>query len=66
MFGVADPEWMASLPVTAHGFRLRPVDELVVLLQQASLGEVRHERVAEDNRGFHLLIANVGGNSPNP
>lgn len=27
--GVADPEWMASQPVTEHVFRLRPVSELI-------------------------------------
>jgi len=64
--GVADPEWMASMAVTAHGFRLRPVDELVALLRQAGLAEVRHEQVREEDHAFHLLIASVGGSSPHP
>ena len=27
--GLADPEAMASMPFTAHGFRLRPVDDVI-------------------------------------
>lgn len=66
VIGVADHEWMASMPVTAHGFRLRPLDELVTLLRQAGFIEVRDEPVGGDERPFHLLVARVGGNSAHP
>lgn len=66
VIGVADHEWMASMPVTAHGFRLRPLDELVTLLRQAGFTEVRDEPVGGDERPFHLLVARVGGSSAHP
>lgn len=56
VFGVADPDWMAGMPVSAHGFRLRPVAELVDGLRDAGL-DVRQERVSDDGRDFHLLVA---------
>jgi ubiquinone/menaquinone biosynthesis C-methylase UbiE len=55
--GVGDPEWMRSMPVTAHGFRIRPVDALISLLHQAGLTDVRDERVGETGQVFHLLSA---------
>lgn len=55
--GVGDPEAMASMPVTAHGFRIRPVDQLTELLRRGGLHDVRHERVGDGDRAFHLLIA---------
>lgn len=66
VIGIADPEWMSSMPVTAHGFRIRPIDDLVALLHQAGFADVRDERVAGDERAFHLLIARVGGSSAHP
>ena len=54
--GVADPAFMAGLPVTAYGFRIRPPEELVSGLEDAGL-TVRHERVGDDDRAFHLLLA---------
>jgi arsenite methyltransferase len=55
--GIGDPEMMAAMPVTAHGFRVRPLDELVALMRQAGFTDVRHERVDERDPAFHLLIA---------
>jgi len=55
--GVGDPGMMAAMPVTAHGFRVRPLDELIELLRQAGLPDVRRERVGEGDQAFHLLIA---------
>jgi SAM-dependent methyltransferase len=56
VIGVGDPVAMAHMPMTPHGFRLRPVDELTQRLADAGLS-VRHERLGGDNRPFHLLIA---------
>jgi SAM-dependent methyltransferase len=66
VIGVADHEWLATQPVTAHGFRIRPVDELVSLLRQVGFTEVRDEPVMGDERPFHLLVARVGGSSAHP
>jgi arsenite methyltransferase len=55
VIGVADPDWMAKEPVTTHGFRLRPVAELVDGLRAAGL-DVREEKLA-GRRDFRLLIA---------
>jgi arsenite methyltransferase len=60
VFGVADPEWMATMPVTAHVFRLRPLTELVDGLRTAGL-VVRDELLEDDRRRFHLLIATPEG-----
>jgi hypothetical protein len=47
---------MATMPVTAHGFRLRPIAELVDGMTAAGL-DVRDELLSDDRRTFHLLIA---------
>lgn len=57
VIGVGDPTVMAGMPVTAHGFTLRPIDDLMQLLRNAGFGEVRDQRVGSDERGFHLLVA---------
>jgi arsenite methyltransferase len=57
VIGIGDPEAMANMAVTAHGFTLRPVDELLGRLRGAGFGEPRDERVGDDQRGFHLLVA---------
>jgi len=56
VIGVADPEWMATQPVTDHVFRLRPVAELIEGLQAAGLA-VQDEQLVDDSRRFHLLVA---------
>ena len=56
VIGVGDPVAMANMPMTQHGFRLRSPDELTAGLAEAGLG-VRHERLDDDNRSFHLLIS---------
>ncbi|MBO0677227.1 methyltransferase domain-containing protein [Mycolicibacterium sp. S2-37] len=35
--GIGDPDTMRQLPVTPHGFRLRPVDDIVAALQRTGL-----------------------------
>jgi hypothetical protein len=48
---------MASLPVTAHGFRLRPVAEVADLLTKSGLTQIREERADGGKRAYHLLVA---------
>jgi arsenite methyltransferase len=57
VIGVGDPAAMGAKPFTAHGFALRPVDELMALLRRVGFHEVRDERVGTDDRAFHLLVA---------
>jgi arsenite methyltransferase len=56
VIGIGDPVAMAAMPVTAHGFRIRPPDEIVTGLRDAGL-DVRHERARAGERAPHLLIA---------
>ncbi len=53
--GVADPETMAKLPFTGHGFRLRPIAEVIDALQSAGL-TVQHRRINAADGAPHLLI----------
>jgi ubiquinone/menaquinone biosynthesis C-methylase UbiE len=55
--GVGDPEAMSAMPVTAHGFTLRPINDLVTVLRGSGFDPVRDERVGADARSFHLLVA---------
>ena len=53
--GVADPDTMAKLPFTGHGFRLRPIPEVINALQSAGL-TVQDRRINAANGAPHLLI----------
>jgi hypothetical protein len=57
--GLADPEAMARMPFTAHGFRLRAVSEVSALLERSGFSTVRDVRVGR-TRAFHLLVATRG------
>ena len=56
VIGVADPDAMSRMPFTQHGFRLRPVLEVIDTLRGAGLA-VEHRRISQDNDAPHLLIA---------
>lgn len=56
VIGLADPEVMAKMPFTAHGFHLRPVPELIDALRGAGL-TVQRRRIGQGDNAFHLLIA---------
>ena len=57
VIGVGDPTAMAAMPFTAHGFTLRPVDDLASRLRAAGFDEPEHERVGQGEGAFHLLVA---------
>jgi ubiquinone/menaquinone biosynthesis C-methylase UbiE len=57
VLGFADPTAMAREPVTAHGFRIRPVAEVEAALTAAGLTLLDHRRVGSGPDAFHLLIA---------
>lgn len=53
--GVGDPDTMATLPFTRHGFRLRPIPEVIDALRGAGLA-VQHRRASDKMGAPHLLI----------
>ena len=55
VIGLADPEAMANMPTTKHGFHLRPVPEVVETLRRAGLA-VDHRRIDRSHLPAHLLI----------
>jgi ubiquinone/menaquinone biosynthesis C-methylase UbiE len=57
VLGLADPGAMAKMPLTAHGFRLRPVEEVIEVASRSGLPHVRHDRVGSGKEAYHLLIA---------
>lgn len=55
--GLADPVAMGRMPVTAYGFRLRPVADVVADLARAGLRVIEDRRVGEGTEAYHLLVA---------
>lgn len=60
VIAIGDPEAMRDLRFTAHGFRLRPVDQITAALAAAGLPVVDHRRVDSSHIPAHLLIAQHG------
>lgn len=56
VIAMGDPEVMAKLPFTAHGFRLRPISEVIEALESRGL-VVEHRRIGSGSRLAHLLVA---------
>lgn len=56
MIGMGDPDAMAQEPVTRHGFRLRPVADVIDLARDAGLTLDQHLRTGEDDDSRHLLV----------
>ncbi|MGH3861485.1 class I SAM-dependent methyltransferase [Actinokineospora sp.] len=56
VIGIGDPEAMAKMPVTRHGFLVRPVAEVVETLEGAGLALTAHRRVSESKLAPHLLV----------
>jgi arsenite methyltransferase len=57
VIGIADPQAMAAMPFTAHGFRIRPLDDVIATAQLAGLDLVRHDSVGTGDEAYHLLVA---------
>jgi arsenite methyltransferase len=55
--GIGDPELMRKMPVTRHGFRIRPVDEVVGMLSAAGLTIKEQRKIGSSERSFHLIVA---------
>jgi arsenite methyltransferase len=58
--GIGDPELMRKMPVTRHGFHIRPVDEVLATLAAAGLEVKEHRKVGSSERFFHLIVARRG------
>ena len=61
VLGVGDPKQMSKMPFTRHGFRLRPIDELVRALRGAGFSQVEDTRVGDGQGAFHLLVCQLPG-----
>ncbi|ORA68983.1 SAM-dependent methyltransferase [Mycolicibacterium insubricum] len=61
VLGVGDPHQMAKMPFTRHGFRLRPIDEIVQVIREAGFGQVDDRRVGAGDGAFHLLVCELPG-----
>ncbi|MPY97125.1 MAG: methyltransferase domain-containing protein [Actinophytocola sp.] len=57
VIGMADPDAMASMPVTRHGFTVRPTDDVIAALRAAHIDLVEHRRSGTGQRAQHLLVA---------
>jgi ubiquinone/menaquinone biosynthesis C-methylase UbiE len=57
VIGIGDPEAMARMSFTAHGFKLRSVTELEAKIAEAGLDLVDHRRVESGRVPGHLLVA---------
>ena len=57
VIGIGDPNAMSELAFTAHGFRLRPVDEISAALNRAGLAVIDHLLARTSRIGSHVLIA---------
>jgi arsenite methyltransferase len=59
--GIGDPEAMAAMPVTGHGFRLRSVAEVAATLARGGLELVGHSRIGPGDDAYHVLAARRTG-----
>ena len=55
--GIGDPDLMRKMPVTAHGFRIRPVDEVLAALEACGLAVKEHRKVGSTERFFHVILS---------
>ena len=59
VLGVGDPDQMSKMPFTRHGFRLRPISELVSAIREAGFERVDDRRVGDGPGAFHLLVCEL-------
>lgn len=57
VIGLGDPRAMAKMAVTAYGFQLRPVSEVVDSLLSVGLTVEEDRRVGDGEDALHLLVA---------
>ena len=54
--GVADPEWMTTQPTTEHGFRIRPVSEILDAAAHVGLVVDEDRSLNHGRYPYHLLV----------
>ena len=54
--GVADPDWMSKQPTTEHGFRIRPVSEVMDAAAHAGLIVDEDRSLGDGPYPYHLLV----------
>lgn len=54
--GVADPEWMSKQPTTEHGFRIRPVSEVLDAAARVGLIVDEERSLGDGPYPYHLLV----------
>jgi SAM-dependent methyltransferase len=54
--GVADPEWMSKQPTTEHGFRIRPVSEVLDAAAHVGLIVDEDRSLGDGAHPYHLLV----------
>lgn len=59
VLGIGDPDRMSKMPFTRHGFRLRPIDELVQIIREAGFDQIEDRRVGDGPLAFHLLVCEL-------
>jgi len=59
VIGIGDPEVMAQLPFTPHGFTIRPAGEIAAALQNSGL-QVEQHRIDEKPMPRYLFIGRRG------
>jgi len=55
VIGIGDPDVMAQLPFTSHGFTIRPVDEIAAALQNSGF-QVEQRRIDDKPIPRHLFV----------
>ena len=55
VIGIGDPDVMAKLPFTSHGFTIRSVTEIAAALQHSGL-QVEHHRIEDKPMPRYLII----------
>jgi ubiquinone/menaquinone biosynthesis C-methylase UbiE len=64
VIGIGDPDAMSKNPVTQHGFRLRPVADVVSALTASGLTLEKDERLGASRFTVHLLVARLTPETP--
>lgn len=59
VIGVTDPDAMSRMPVTAHGFRLRSVADLLAAMDAAGFARTRSDRLPRGGVGRHVLVGEI-------
>ncbi|AKK30289.1 class I SAM-dependent methyltransferase [Mycobacterium sp. EPa45] len=59
VLGIGDPDQMAKMPFTRHGFRLRPLDDVVPIIREAGFDPIEDRRAGHGRHAFHLLVCDL-------